>query len=73
MVWVDIDDDILKKVQEATITDYEAVGGKVTIESLLGMVEDLLIELENKDDEIKEIVGDRESNYRPLTAHELYD
>ncbi len=73
MVWVDIDEDILKKVQEATITDYEAVGGKVTIESLLGMVEDLLIELENKDDEIKEIVGDRESNYRPLTAHELYD
>ena len=73
MVWVDIDEDILKKVQEATITDYEAVGGKVTIESLLGMVEDLLIELENKDDEIKEIVDDKESNYRPLTAHELYD
>lgn len=73
MVWVDIDDDILKKVQDATITDYEAVDGKVTVESLKGMVEDLLIELENKDDEIKDIIEDRESNYRPLTAHELYD
>ena len=73
MVWVDIDEDILKKVQEATVTDYEAVGGKVTVESLKGMVEDLIIELENKDDEIKEIIEDRESNYRPLTAHELYD
>lgn len=73
MVWVDIDSDILKKVQEATITNYEAVDGKVTVESLKGMVEDLLIELENKDDEIKDIIEDRESNYRPLTAHELYD
>lgn len=73
MVWVDIDSDILKKVQEATITDYEAVDGKVTVESLKGMVEDLLIELENKDDEIRDIIEDRESNYRPLTAHEMYD
>lgn len=73
MVWVDIDDDILKKVQETTITDYEGVDGKVTVESLKGMVEDLLIELENKDDEIRDIIEDRESNYRPLTAHELYD
>ena len=73
MVWVDIDEDILKKVQEATVTDYEAVGGKVTVESLKGMVEDLIIELENKDDEIRDIIEDRESNYKPLTAHELYD
>ena len=73
MVWVDIDNDILKKVQETTITDYEAVDGKVTVESLKGMVEDLLIELENKDDEIRDIIEDRESNYKPLTAHELYD
>ena len=73
MVWVDIDNDILKKVQETTITDYEAVDGKVTVESLKGMVEDLLIELENKDDEIRDIIEDRESNYRPLTAHEMYD
>lgn len=73
MVWVDIDEDILKKVEEATVTDYEAVGGKVTVDSLLGMVEDLLIELENKDDEIKDIIEDRESNYRPLTTQEMYD
>ena len=73
MVWVDIDDDILKKVQDATITDYEAVDGKVTVESLKGMVEDLIIELENKDDEIKDIIEDRDSNYRSLTAHEMYD
>ena len=73
MVWVDIDEDVLKKVQEATITDYDSVDGKVTIDSLLGMVEDLIIELENKDDEIKEIIEDRDSNYRPLTAQEMYD
>ena len=73
MVWVNIDEDILKKVEEATVTDYEAVGGKVTVGSLKGMVEDLLIELENKDDEIKDIIEDRESNYRPLTTQEMYD
>lgn len=73
MVWVDINEDILEKVQESTITDYESIGGKVTVESLKGMVEDLLIELENKNDEIRDIIEDRESNYRPLTAHELYD
>lgn len=73
MVWVDIDSDILNKVQETTFTDYDAVDGKVTVESLKGMVEDLIIELENKDDEIKDIIEDRESNYRPLTTQEMYD
>lgn len=73
MVWVEIDNDILKKVQQATITNYKAVDGKITVDNLKGMVEDLLIELENKDDEIKEIIEDRESNYRALTAQELYD
>ena len=37
MVWVDINEDILEKVQEATITDYESIGGKVTVESLKGI------------------------------------
>lgn len=73
MVWVDIDKNILEKVQEATITDYEVEDGKITVDNLRGMVEDLLIELENKNDEIKEIIEDRESNYRALTAQELYD
>lgn len=66
MVWVDIDDDILKKVQETTITDYEAVDGKVTIDSLKGMVEDLLIELENAEDKCRELEADLNENYRPI-------
>ena len=66
MVWVDIDSDILKKVQEATITNYEAVDGKVTVDSLKGMVEDLLIELENSDDKYRELEADLNENYRPI-------
>ena len=66
MVWVDIDDDILKKVQDATITDYEAVDGKVTVDSLKGMVEDLLIELENSDDKYRKLEADLNENYRPI-------
>ena len=66
MVWVDIDDDILKKVQETTITDYEAVDGKVTIDSLKGMVEDLLIELENANDKYKDLEADLNENYIPI-------
>lgn len=66
MVWVDINEDLLKKVQEATITDYEAVDGKVTVDSLKGMVEDLLIELENSDDKYRELEADLNENYRPI-------
>lgn len=66
MVWVDIDKDILKKVEEATITDYEAVDGKVTVDSLKGMVEDLLIELENSDDKYRKLEADLNENYRPI-------
>lgn len=66
MVWVDIDSNILNKVQEATITDYEAVDGKVTVDSLKGMVEDLLIELENSDDKYRELEADLNENYRPI-------
>lgn len=66
MVWVDIDNDILKKVEEATVTDYEAIGGKVTVDSLLGMVEDLLIELEDANDKYKELEADLNENYIPL-------
>ena len=66
MIWVDIDNDILKKVEKATFTDYDAVDGKVTVESLKGMVEDLLIELEDTNDKYRELEADLNENYRPI-------
>lgn len=62
---VTIDEKIIKKVEELTITDYESEGNKVPAENIESMIEDLLYEVdkwkeryEELDEYVKETYND---------------
>lgn len=55
MTYIEIDDKLANKVKEITITDYEVKNGLIKLDLLICMVEDLLIEIENRDDRIEEL------------------
>lgn len=59
-------EDELKKINEAsekTYSDYELVGDFIPVEKMMAAIEDLLIELDNKEEKIKELERDRDENY----------
>ena len=64
--------EIIKKIQEITMHDYELKGNFIPQNSLWLMVEDLLCELDNKEEKLenyKQYVAD---NFRQLTDEEIY-
>ncbi len=64
--------EIIKKIQEITMHDYELKGNFIPQNSLWLMVEDLLCELDNKEEKLenyKQYVAD---NYRQLNDEEIY-
>lgn len=69
--------DIISKASEITLTDYEIkwtdhdnLEGYIDSEDLLVIIQDLICEIEHKEEEIEDIKQDIESNYKPLTIAE---
>lgn len=69
-----IDKELLERIEEETFVDYEAydvVGGNeketyIREDMVKSMLEDLLTEIGGFKDKIKDIIQDREDNYRPV-------
>lgn len=66
---LELNDKIVEKVNKITTTDYSGLLQDFEIEQL---IEDLVYEIETKEQEIKEIKKDIEDNYKPLSSEELY-
>lgn len=69
--------DIINKVHEITLTDYEIkwfdaenIDGYIEPEILLNIIQDLICEIEHKEEEIEDIKQDIEDNYKSLTIAE---
>lgn len=62
---------IIKKVQMATITEYDIQNDFISVQNLMYMVEDLLNEVDRLEEEKEEIIQDRDDNYRPLSYSEM--
>lgn len=72
--------EVLKKVSEITLTDYnikwfdkENIEGYIDSYSLFSMVEDMLGEVEKLSDDISDLERDIEDNYRPIPLSEQYE
>jgi hypothetical protein len=64
-----------KKVQEVsdiTLTDYEVMGKTIPVANLMSAVEDLLVELHKKEEDISYLKNDIENNY-VLKEEEYYE
>ena len=64
--------EIIKKIQEITMHDYELKGNFIPQNSLWLMVEDLLCELDNKEEKLENYKQYVSDNYRQLTDEEIY-
>ena len=64
--------EIIKKIQEITMHDYELKGNFIPQNSLWLIVEDLLCELDNKEEKLENYKQYVSDNYRQLNDEELY-
>lgn len=64
--------EIIKKIQEITMHDYELKGNFIPQNSLWLMVEDLLCELDNKEEKLENYKQYVSDNFRQLTDEEIY-
>lgn len=43
---MDLGQELINKIEEITITDYESVNGRVSLDTVKGIIEDLLTEID---------------------------
>lgn len=59
-----------KEISDITVTDYEFKGNFVPVVSLLTMIDDLLIELHEREEQIEDIKQDIQDNYKRIPISE---
>lgn len=59
-----------KEISDITVTDYEFKGNFVSVVSLLTMIDDLLIELHEREEQIEDIKQDIQDNYKRIPVSE---
>jgi len=72
-MYLKIDEAALKKIQEITMTDYEAEGSFLPADSINEIIEDLLLEIDRLQEKYEDLEKDLEENYKPVSNSELYD
>lgn len=54
---------MMQEVSDITRTDYEITGRVIPVDSLMSAIEELLVELHKKEDDVSELKNDIENNY----------
>lgn len=67
----DDEKEVIKKVQERTITEYDIQNDFINVEHIMYMVEDLLNEIDRLEEELEEEIQDKNDNYRRLSYSEM--
>ena len=62
-MYLEIEEKLLKKVVEITTTDYESKGNMLPCESIIPMIEDLVMSVEHYEEELEDIKNDLLNNY----------
>ena len=77
---MEISRELYERVSKATGWNYEPIYQKdaeapviLTRIKIEGMLEDLLLEITERDEKIEDIIKDREDNYKPILIEEQVD
>ena len=62
-MYIKLDEEKLKEIQEITMTDYEAKLNYIPSENIINIIDDLLCEIHNMEEKIKDMEQDIENNY----------
>lgn len=71
-MFVKIDEELYKKIQQITFTDYNAIGNLIPVDSIEPMLEDLLCEIEHQEERYEDLEQNVRDNYRQLSPAEIY-
>lgn len=71
-MYLKIDEEVLKKIEKITCTDYEAKGEFLPSDSINNIIEDLLLEIDTLEERYEELEKNLEENYRPIPVSEQY-
>lgn len=64
---------IYNRARELTITDYEAFGDFIEADKLWSIIEDLICEVDHKQEELDDLQQNVEENCRPIPVAEQYN
>lgn len=68
--YVKIDKRVLEEIEEITNTNYNAEDVYLTTESMIMIIDDLLVELDKLQDKLSNLENDLNDNYRPIPVAE---
>ena len=63
---------IFKEIEEKKITNYEIENNLLPLENVMGIVEDLLSEINSLGEKLEDLENDVRENYRPIPVAEQY-
>lgn len=55
--------EFINKAEKLTCTDYELLGDFIPVESMIGVIEDLLLEIDRLEEKIEDLEQNIENNY----------
>lgn len=71
-MFIKLDEKIIKKVEELTLTKVNREDEFVYAEDIQSMIEDLLIEIDELNEKLLDIEEDRQQNYTPINCEDQY-
>ena len=71
MGYIELDEKIIKEVEEVTFEKFHKIGNLIPLEEIEGTIEDLLCEIDKLKEQLEDEKEQRENYYRPLTQREL--
>ena len=71
-VYVKIDDEIIRKVESITMTNYNATD-MVSVEQLVDILNDMIVEYGRLEEEKEDLENDLENNYQKIEQKDLYE
>ena len=71
-MYIQLNEELYKKIQSITMVDYEAKGDFIPSESIEPMLEDLICEIDRLQEKYEDLEQDLQDNYRAITPAEMY-
>ena len=71
-VYVKIDDEIIRKVEAITMTDYNT-NDIISVDKLVDMLTDMIVEYDSLEEEKEDLENDLENNYQKINKNEQYE
>lgn len=69
-MYLKIDEEKMKEIQEITQTDYELLGEFLPVDSVDNIIDDLLCEIHHLQEKIQDMEQNIEDNFRPISLKE---